>query len=350
MKALKTMMIVALLAAATTVLVGEEEKKSNPVKFGVELKQKFQVDNADNKSQKVFGDAEIYYRIELKGKIKITPGDQKIFTITPWAKERIEFRIDQDTSGGDIDLVGTPATTGNDEQSEGIISRVRNRVYLGVNFGIKIPKALNIGLDFVTRIANDVRESKTSAQTIEVQFAPVVSLSGGDYGVGLDWGISVLPGLVFKTDASNGPELQAFDLDFTVDLEFEFFHFFAPKDFGGAFYFAWANEIDITGLQAGGTQTTDWYRNNMEIGLKFKIYGIGLWTAVYISPVTGELAPNQTTTTAIGTTAGVGFKKDWFGFKLFWVGNAPVSDSAGGSYGKPSDWNNHIGFEAKIAL
>jgi hypothetical protein len=237
-------MIVALIFVICLNINAEEEKKTESLKFpgkiGLEYKTLLESGVKDSQTAEVADSSvggnggQVYMRHELKPSITFTP--LKFFNIGVWLKDRMDFRFAQNTSST-------------------VNMRVRNRFYTGADFIFMIDKVMTIAPGFEFRLNNDLNSPwSTTATTggIEVRLTPILAMSG-KYDFGLSWKINALfefylyPAMYKFPNADRGDAKEYYGTGYWGDdknklfqkfqievdklaVEFEFFHFFAPKE------------------------------------------------------------------------------------------------------------------------
>lgn len=164
----RLMLVVALGAILLTQAMAEGPK------VGLEFKQQMDTSGKDGSVSSVgigtHSKDAVYSKTEIKAKVELL--NMGIYTMTPWVKDRLEFRLNSGTLPG-----------ASEETKLGKI-RARNRVYLGINNEIAVADFLTILVNAEVRIASDLRTSKTVGSgtdvdvPLELRIAPILGAEG----------------------------------------------------------------------------------------------------------------------------------------------------------------------------
>jgi hypothetical protein len=310
----KTIILLAVVAMMIAVVgLNAEDEVKFPGKIGIEFKQQMDFTTEDGLATGGAlgeGDA-VYSRTEMKAKVgfKLANG---VYTITPWIKERLELRMNL-ADDNTLDTIDT------------VKFRGRNRLYMGVNNTIAIDGIVDIGINLEARFANDLKPGKFNrGRAYEFRLSPVLALSG-EYDFGLSWALEQYFNFYLDPSVTGDDVLAAFELDGVYGAGFEFFQYFAPKNFSGSF----GIEDALTIIMNPSFSTIDTIyttvENELVAGFSFGQGGLSEFIGLYL--YTPEQNPADIQSTYLGFQLGVGFKKEMFSFSCSYTGAADVQSS-----------------------
>lgn len=139
----------------------DEKKLEFPGTISLEFSSSINTDITNSQLEVNYGNADIYPVNELVLGIEFAPAD--FYSIKPWIGDSIELLIDY----------SNPDT---------FSFAPRNRFSMGLDNAFSIENVMDIGVNFQTRLANEV--SPTGANDLEIMLAPNLSI-GGEYDFGL---------------------------------------------------------------------------------------------------------------------------------------------------------------------
>ena len=308
----KILFILTILVFCISQFFADENTEVKfPGKIGLEFLQRVDYQSDEGFSEGGMGtdngDA-LYTRTELKAQIAFPIS---IYTITPSIKDRFEMRLnfrDEDATEDKVDTVNF---------------RGRNRLYFGLGNTIAIKDVININLDFEFRIESDLKPEK-NVNPLSLRFSPVFGL-GGKYNFGLSWSIVEYFELSFDPTARAKDALNTIGFEGFYNLQFEFFHFFAPKDIKGSFM---VDNWMLVELKNWKKETAATINNDLFIGFTFDIFKVTPMIGYFMWFTGNKIAPKVDIDTNVGLKVGIGFSKDWFSFSLAYIGglNVEVDD------------------------
>ncbi|OHD19729.1 MAG: hypothetical protein A2086_08260 [Spirochaetes bacterium GWD1_27_9] len=322
----------------------KKEEVKFPGKFGLEFNSRLAAEFMDGQPKtNDIKDGDLYFRNQLKLslgfdllKIKDQKGKEDVwFNMTPWIADRFDIKFESLTSA----------------QST---IKPRNRFYFGLDNTIKIPKIMDIGINFEYRIASDLRKKDPSKpapyEAVELRFSPKLSLSG-KYDFGLSFRLITLFSLYFYPDYSgynNNKIFKFFEIEAeSYKLAFDFLHFAGNKDIkGGIFVEEW-HIIDLYSDEfqkdsAGNaikTATNIEIQSEFAAGIEFDLYKVTPILGFYLKQQYIKFKEDKKWTKAVdgfdatttdylnvypGIKAGIGYSKDWFSFSVTYLGCAQV--------------------------
>jgi len=261
----------------------------------------------------------------------------------------------------------------------------RNRFYFNLDNTVKVPKIINIGANFELRLQSDISKEKTAdnskpEESIELRLSPILSLNG-KYDFGLSFKIVqyinfYLYPTYYNFEGDNIPKVfKKTELEGSYYADFEFFHFFAPKEIKG---FVYVDDSLVVGLNGEkwieGNQpligdpatllrTTGNISNEFTFGVKFDIFKLTPSIGFYVKSIdTFDNDPDTKLDNVwVGTKMGLGYSKEWFSIGItylgryqVWENGKSITEKAAPADPKPIkdriQWENHVETFVKFSL
>lgn len=329
----KFLAIFLLIFVFSTVLFAEDVNKPKfPGKFGIEFMQRVDYNAHEHMTKaisRLISDA-VYTRTELKLSLAIPVTE--FYTIALWTKDRLELRVNVDGTS-DVGI------------------RVRNRFYTGINNIFSIPKIMKVGINFESRIQNELRPGYPMIPTV-VRLSPFLTFNG-KYDFGLSWYVVqffefYLNPSVWEngSDGDNHETWVSFDLEGHYGVSFEFFHFFAPEWLGCSFAIEEFLLITLDQFMTH-SEIRKWLYFETFAGLKFDIYkikpsiGFFMWNQYAPGNIQDYWALRDVFDVRMGMKTGVSYTHEWFSFNIDYFGGVNVQK-------ENAKWENAVETYVKI--
>jgi|GEM_PF-3329416 len=297
MKKYKILFIMIVLTVNTILINSQEEESKNEEKktyiyFGFEYEQ-----TVTYNSDSDFAVTRLYLTNDIYGSISLPV---KFYTLTLWAED--EFIIDW---------------------NEGLfIDAISNGLYLGIENFFNVKDYINIGINYETDI------NIVAGKDVEVVFIPIINLNGS-YNFGFSWEFeekfqpAIKPYIEkeFKGDESfTGVTNEIF-----AEMNFEFFHFFAPEEISCSFHTEDTFTINFP-YSLNIEEQTKTFTNEVEIGFDFSFYGFSPYLHIWMNPehyLNYSDFPGHNVFN-LGFTCGFEYSKKWFTFGIDYTGQRNV--------------------------
>ncbi len=316
----KTIILVSILIFISVLLIySTDDEIKFPGKFNLEYISRFDSDIMGAKpfestDSQCSGD--LYLRNELKGTISIVPVN--FYSLNFWLKDRFEIRYYDAVSSSNTNLL------------------LRNRFFAGMDNIFSIPKVMDIGTNFELRINNNLN---SNGGGIDVRVSPALYLAG-KYDFGLSFKMSTLfefyfyPAQYKDVNTDKNRLFQFFQIEMEyLNIAYEFFHFFAPKDVKcsltyemyllATIYSGFQYEVQAKGIR----NKMDYMRHY--IGFNFNFWGIQPFIGFYAlitqsvgssSSINNDNRTGLNTFFRPGLKTGLIFQKDWFELGITYTG------------------------------
>lgn len=363
---MKSIMILSLIILVCSFSFAQDEDAEHKIfeKPSLEIGSVFSTSVSDSM------ESELTFQAYAKGSLPLKLV-KDYYTLTPWVKERFDLSY-----------------SGPDYSASTIGVSPMNRFYLGLDNAISIPDVINIGANFAVRL-----QSKFVEPGLHVQLNPALTL-GGSYDFGLSWDIGTLfyinlepheAGIAhadidgdghkyYDDDSDKGRDSDyeeeydsayafkslGIEID-SITLQFEFFHFFAPKDVKCKFKINFYLPINIV---PDAYQKAYAYHNagkasynligdmDLYVGLNFDLWGFTPYIGGYFVFTQHQNARDvtaQSWKTQAGIKTGIGFSKDWLSISIDYKGKVIVGDTDP-DVDPIKIWSNYIEGSFSISL
>lgn len=346
MKKLAGSLLVMLTLLSTAGLYADDKKDDKPKfpgKPGLEFRQILHSGGEGNMIKKTTtGEAGIYSRTEFRGQMAFTVID-KLYTLTPWARERLDLYFDAITADG---AKSQTKTTGDD-----VKVKARNRFDIGFTNTFDIQKMIRITLDPAFRVENSLNRNikdltskdddgklyDNIGPAVKFAFMPSLNLSGS-YDIGFSWFLNNT--LYFQMypvmDLVNADSiLEAVEYEATYNLSFNVLKALKIKDYNFSIF---AEEYVFIGAKTENYQKKNIAYNNKtdhieygsytldnKIGVNSSFHGLGLFANSLIRMTgTVDTYGDKGSDVHAGFQAGGSVRVDKFDFGVTYTGTQHV--------------------------
>lgn len=358
------------LLSSTSTILAEEAALKFPGKFTLDFLQRFDFDIVNNKPMvnpaSVPSEGDMYERTEFK--LGLIFDIHEMYSLGVSVKDRFDIKFNGINTPNVIQILP------------------RNRFFFNLDNTVKVPKIINIGVNFELRQQTDINKEVTNdnsipEESIEVRLSPVLVLNG-KYDFGFSFNIvQYINFYLYPTYYNFGGDVtpkvfKKTELEGFYYADFEFFHFFAPKEIKGAVY---VDDYLVVGLNgekwivdpiknlikdaSTDLRTTGNIFNEFTIGMKFDIFKLTPFIGFYLKNAdTFDNDPDTKSDNVwIGTKMGLGYSKEWFSIGItylgryqVWKNGKSITEKAAPADLKPIkdgiQWENHIETFVKFSL
>ncbi len=347
LKALRILVTVALFSLTVTIFAADEKKEDKPEfpgKPGLEFKQTLHTGAAGNKIAKTEGaESSVYSKTEFKGQLAFSFLD-KLYTITPWAKERLDLYFEPVKDVTKVNDVTTDALTAS--------INARNRFEFGFTNDINLKDIIKISVNPAFRVENNLTRNAKDIDgnafypAVKFVFMPSLNL-GYSYKMGFSWSLANtvylhmypvmdLAKVKGTSDLNNGESiLGQIDYEGIYDIAFNILKPLDIKDYSFSIFVQeyiytelygtkYIKDIDYNkNPKAGLNQGT--YDFETKVGVKGDFFGVNLFANSYtkIKGTIDNIDANGSNVWT-GLQAGASVKVDKFSFGVTYTGMQQV--------------------------